>query len=72
MTRSPREASDTNVFLPKLVGVIIVPGRSNVLRSGALPQSGVYVRGIELLAGDDFPAVLAPYFGRPLTRGNKG
>jgi hemolysin activation/secretion protein len=67
--RPPPQAGDTNVFLANLIGVVIVPNSTNVLRTGALPMRGVYVRGIELLKGEDFPAVIEPYLNKPLTIG---
>jgi hemolysin activation/secretion protein len=65
--RSPRVSADTNVYLARLIGVVIVADRAKVNPAGALPMTGVQVSDIPLLKGEDFPAVIQPYLDKPLT-----
>lgn len=48
-----------------LVGLVFVKSKDDVKREASDALTGVQVGDVSILAGSDFPKVLAPYLGRP-------
>jgi hemolysin activation/secretion protein len=66
--RSPREPGWDVTLIPKLNGLIIVGSDSEVKKEGVPAMTGLEVRNVPLLKGKDFPAVVAPYLGQPMSQ----
>lgn len=66
--RSPREPGGDVVLIPKLNGLIIVGSDSEVKKEGVPDMTGLKVGNVPLVQGKDFPAVVAPYMGQPMSK----
>ncbi len=65
--RSPREPGGDEILIPKLNGLIIVGSENEVKKAGVPAMTGLDAR-VPLLKSKDFPAVVAPYLGKPMSR----
>ncbi|MDB6122850.1 MAG: peptide transporter [Pedosphaera sp.] len=65
--KSPRNPSGDAALIPKLNGIIIVKTEGEVKKEGAPASTGLVVKDIPLIQGKDFPAVVAPYLGQPMS-----
>src|SRR6267378_3867474 len=66
--RSPREPGGDVVLIPKLNGLIIVGSDTEVKKEGVPDMTGLKVGNVPLLQGKDFPAIVAPYLGQPMSK----
>ncbi len=66
--RSPRDPNGDVVLIPKLNGLIIVGSDSEVKKEGVPDMTGLKIGNVPILQGEDFPAVVAPYLGQPMSK----
>ncbi|MEO0452603.1 MAG: ShlB/FhaC/HecB family hemolysin secretion/activation protein [Verrucomicrobiota bacterium] len=62
----PEAMGSDEVLVDALSGVVLVQSGDAVKRDGQSVQ-GLSMQGFDLLVGSDFPAVVEPYFGKPVT-----